>query len=156
MTPRMIRYHPNTLKSCFLIYPIKNLITTSDTANATTIPTTRITTSWEVIVAFIKNFAPFKRLAPNITGIARKNVYSAATVLEIPSNNAPTIVAPERDVPGKNRCDQLKHSYPECQFIINSDKGINLCLFSFVIILNHNKCYTKQDQHNCYCLVIVK
>ena len=38
--------------------------------------------------------------APNITGIARKNVNSAATYLEVPSNNAPMIVAPERDVPG--------------------------------------------------------
>ena len=76
-------------------------MTTRDTANATTIPTTRITPSCDVIVAFIKNFTPFKRLAPNMTGIARKNVYSAATVLDTPSNSAPTIVAPERDVPGK-------------------------------------------------------
>ena len=43
----------------------------------------------------------FNRLAPNIAGIARKNVNSAAAVLDTPNNNAPTIVAPEREVPGK-------------------------------------------------------
>ena len=46
------------------------------------------------------NLSILRRLAPNITGIAKKNVYSAATVLDIPINNAPIIVAPERDVPG--------------------------------------------------------
>ena len=46
------------------------------------------------------NFTTLRRLAPNITGIARKNVYSAATVLDTPMSNAPTMVAPERDVPG--------------------------------------------------------
>ena len=34
-------------------------------------------------------------------GIARKNVNSAATVLDTPISRAPTIVAPEREVPGK-------------------------------------------------------
>ena len=46
------------------------------------------------------NFNTFRRLAPNITGIARKKVNSAATVLDIPIIIAPRIVAPERDVPG--------------------------------------------------------
>ena len=35
-----------------------------------------------------------------MVGIARKKVYSAATVLEVPSRIPPMIVAPERDVPG--------------------------------------------------------
>ena len=36
-----------------------------------------------------------------MTGIARKKVNSAATVRDTPSISAPTIVAPEREVPGK-------------------------------------------------------
>ena len=47
------------------------------------------------------NFTIFKRLAPNITGMARKNVNSAATVRLTPIIRAPTMVAPEREVPGK-------------------------------------------------------
>ena len=46
------------------------------------------------------NFTSFNRLAPNITGIARKKVNSAATVLEMPIAIAPSMVAPEREVPG--------------------------------------------------------
>lgn len=42
----------------------------------------------------------FQQLAPNIAGIARKKVNSAAAVLETPSSSAPTMVAPEREVPG--------------------------------------------------------
>ena len=36
-----------------------------------------------------------------MTGIARKNVNSEATVLDTPISNAPTIVAPDLEVPGK-------------------------------------------------------
>ena len=82
------------------MYPIRNLITTKDTTNATTIPTIRIVHSIDVIELCIRNFTPLRRLAPNITGTARKKVYSAATVLEIPNTSAPTMVAPEREVPG--------------------------------------------------------
>ena len=46
------------------------------------------------------NFKSLSKLAPNITGIARKNVNSAATSLEVPSIIAPRIVAPDLDVPG--------------------------------------------------------
>ena len=35
-----------------------------------------------------------------MTGIARKNENSAARLLEHPINIAPSIVAPEREVPG--------------------------------------------------------
>ena len=44
-TPSIIRYHPNTLKSCFLIYPSNNLITNKETTNATSIPIRRTTNS---------------------------------------------------------------------------------------------------------------
>ena len=96
--PKTIRYQPKTLKSCFLIYPIRNLMTTTDTTNATTIPVKRIASS--IPVKLNPNLIIFKRLAPNITGIARKNVNSAAATLDTPINNAPIIVAPEREVPG--------------------------------------------------------
>ena len=69
-----------------------------DTTNATRIPTTRIITSLAVNAK--PNFTSFRRLAPNITGIARKNVNSAATVLEVPTKIPPIIVEPEREVPG--------------------------------------------------------
>ena len=70
----------------------------TDTIKDTAIPTTRITTSQEVKSS--PNFTIFSRLAPNITGIARKKVYSAASVLDAPSKIPPMIVAPEREVPG--------------------------------------------------------
>ena len=71
----------------------------TDTTNATIIPVKRMPNSYPLNAK--PNFSTFKRLAPNMTGIARKNVNSAATVLETPINNAPTMVAPERLVPGK-------------------------------------------------------
>ena len=46
------------------------------------------------------NFNIFSKLAPSITGIARKNVNSVATNLDAPNKIPPTIVAPEREVPG--------------------------------------------------------
>ena len=44
----------------------------------------------------------FRKLAPNITGMERKKEYSAAIGRAVPISIAPTIVAPERDVPGIN------------------------------------------------------
>lgn len=70
-----------------------------ETKKATIIPISKIINSW--LVKAIPNFTIFNNDAPNITGIAKKKVNSAATVLETPNNKAPTIVAPERDVPGK-------------------------------------------------------
>ena len=46
------------------------------------------------------NFTIFSSDAPNITGTARKNVYSAATSRDVPMRMPPRMVAPERDVPG--------------------------------------------------------
>ena len=53
-------------------------------------------------VKWSPNFTNFRKLAPNMTGIARKKVNSAATSLEIPINKAPIIVAPDLEVPGIN------------------------------------------------------
>ena len=78
---------------------MRNLITRIDTTKATIIPVSRIATS--IPVKWKPNCTIFSKLAPNITGIAKKNVNSAATVLDTPKSSAPTMVAPERDVPGK-------------------------------------------------------
>ena len=76
----------------------------TDTKNADNIPKIKIKNS--VIEKFNPTFNTYfknlKPLAPNITGIARKNEYSVATFLEAPNALAPIIVAPERDVPGIN------------------------------------------------------
>ena len=48
----------------------------------------------------IPNLSSFMKLAPNITGTARKKLNSAAATLETPINIAPSIVEPLRDVPG--------------------------------------------------------
>ena len=45
-------------------------------------------------------FTHFNSPQPNITGIARKNVNSAAAVLEQPHSMPPMMVDPDRDVPG--------------------------------------------------------
>ena len=78
--PSMIRYTPNALKSFFLIYPSKNLIAPIDTRNDITIPT--ISTINCVDVNARPNFTIFNKLAPNITGIPKKNENSAGYYIE--------------------------------------------------------------------------
>ena len=92
--------YKNTLKSCCLIYPIRNLIANIDTPNDTIHPSIRKPNS--AAENANPNFNSFRRLAPNITGIARKNVNSAAVSLDTPISSAPTIVAPDLEVPGIN------------------------------------------------------
>ena len=74
--PSTIRYHPNTLKSCFLIYPSKNLMANIDTINAVIIPNIRITISLEVKLN--PNPSNLIKLAPNMTGMDKKKLNSAA------------------------------------------------------------------------------
>ena len=69
-----------------------------DTTKATAIPTNRIT--YSNAVNETPNFTIRSKEAPNITGIPKTNVYSAAAFLPTPNSNAPRIVAPEREVPG--------------------------------------------------------
>ena len=73
-------------------------MTTTDTKKATTMATK--STANSVPVNARPNFTILSRLAPNITGMAKKKVNSAATGLAMPISRAPTMVAPERDVPG--------------------------------------------------------
>ena len=82
-----------------MIYPIKKRITKIETINATSIPTIKIKNS--INEKLNPKRTIFNKLAPNITGIAKKNVNSAATVLDTPIIKPPTMVAPERDVPGE-------------------------------------------------------
>jgi hypothetical protein len=96
--PKTIRYQPKALKSCFLIYPIRNLMVKMDTTKATIIPTASKMASAEV--KWKPNLTSFSALAPNITGTAKKKVYSAATVRDTPMRMAPKMVAPLREVPG--------------------------------------------------------
>lgn len=80
------------------MYDIKKRITKIDTTNATSIPIIRIKNSKKLNAK--PNFTSFKRLAPNITGIAKKKVNSAATARLTPINKPPIIVAPDLEVPG--------------------------------------------------------
>lgn len=81
------------------MYSTRNFIVNKDTINATNIPTNNTVSS--KLLNTIPNLISLSKLAPNITGMAKKNVNSAATSLDTPINKAPNIVAPERDVPGK-------------------------------------------------------
>ena len=70
-----------------------------ESTNATIIPIASNATSAELNPPLY--FRILIALPPNMAGTARKNVNSAAAVLEIPSIREPTMVEPERDVPGK-------------------------------------------------------
>ena len=54
------------------MYPIKNLIAKTDTANATNEPNNNVINS--ALVKTNPNLTIFNKLAPSITGIAKKNV----------------------------------------------------------------------------------
>ena len=73
----------------------------SDTMKATAEPTPRIANSEATKVPPpTKYFTRRSSDAPNMTGIARKNVNSAATGRAQPRARPPMIVEPEREVPG--------------------------------------------------------
>lgn len=72
-----------------------------ETINATMDPTNKMNVSSKVKeFPFIINLPIFKKLAPNITGIPKKNENSVATKREAPIRMAPRMVAPDREVPG--------------------------------------------------------
>ena len=83
------------------MYDTKNLIARIDTTKDTAQPISIIIISWLVNVnPSRKNLSNFIALAPNIAGIPKKKENSAATVRDVPSSDAPSIVEPLRDVPG--------------------------------------------------------
>ena len=67
--PSAMRYHPKITKLCFLINAIRKRTIKMDTAKDTKVPIMRIRNS--IPVKCNPNFRTFRRLAPNITGIAR-------------------------------------------------------------------------------------
>ena len=69
----------------------------SEDTNAVIVPIPRIISSVDVNAK--PNLRILSRLAPNMTGMARKNVNSAATVRDTPSSSAPTM-APLTDLWG--------------------------------------------------------
>lgn len=77
---------------------MRNLITATDTAKATIIPTASTIIS-EDVNALPKPMS-LSALMPNMTGTARKNVNSAAATLDTPIMSAPIMVEPLLEVPG--------------------------------------------------------
>ena len=73
-------------------------MTNNEVKKANNIPVINIAAS--IPVKLNENLINLSRLAPNITGMAKKKVNSAATVLDTPIIRAPSIVAPDLDVPG--------------------------------------------------------
>ena len=74
-----------------------------ETTKATIEPVNKIMISSDPnVFPLAKNLKIFKKLAPNITGIPKKNENSVATKREAPIKIAPKMVAPEREVPGIN------------------------------------------------------
>lgn len=71
----------------------------TETRKATIMPVHKIANS--APVKDKPNFSNFNKLAPNMTGIAKKKVNSAAIVRLTPIIKPPKIVAPLREVPGK-------------------------------------------------------
>ena len=91
-------------------------IESNETTKATAQPASRIT------VPFISNEPPLRknlttlsRLAPNITGMARKNVNLDATSRVQPKSKPPMMVEPEREVPGTSE-STWKHPMPSAVF----------------------------------------
>ena len=89
---------------------IKNLIISTLTINATKHPTPNIISSpaSNTNPTFNMYLSNFKSEAPTITGIAKKNVNSAATLLLSPAISPPIIVAPLLLVPGINDNEEYK------------------------------------------------
>ena len=77
---------------------MRNLMTSTDTKNATTQPIASVISS--TLVKLKPNLTILISDSPIITGTARKKVNSAAATRDTPMVSAPIIVEPEREVPG--------------------------------------------------------
>ena len=92
---------PKALKLCFFTKLIRNSITISDTTKETAIPIKSSTSSkGDAVNPARINLSTLSKDAPSITGIARKKENSADAVRDTPVSIPPSIVAPEREVPG--------------------------------------------------------
>ena len=124
-----------------------------DTTKDTTTPTIRMISSVELKAK--PNFTSFRRLAPNITGIARKKVNSAATVRDVPARIPPIMVEPERDVPGitESTWKQPMISAVLKEKLIQSGAGWSA---AFVVVLDNDKKNTINDQHDGNDHIVIK
>ena len=96
----------------------------SDTTKATTQPTPRMAISLVPNVPpLIKYLTSLSALAPNMTGMARKNVNLDATERVQPSSRPPMMVEPERDVPGISE-STWKQPIPSAVFQLRSSSVV--------------------------------
>ena len=103
--PSIMRYIPNGIKVCFFTKSVKSFTVITDTRNDTvkaTVSTViaKLGKAKELSRIKEKNSNIFSALAPKIIGIAAKKENSVASRRSVPRIRAPSIVAPERDVPG--------------------------------------------------------
>ena len=119
---------------------------TMDTRNATSMPVPRRISS--VPEKRKPYLTIFKRLAPAMTGIARIKVNLAATVRETPIISPPTIVAPEREVPGKIAAISWKRPMRKASGILEGEIPEPVDSGNFVLVngLNNNEGNTYDDQ----------
>lgn len=109
---------------------------TMETKKATRLPTNSITSSGPVNAN--PNLTNFNKLAPNITGMARKKVNSAAIFLDVPTSIAPSMVAPDLDVPGI-RANTWNRPMAKAILYVSSEKSFTkglLYRFLFSITIN--------------------
>ena len=99
---------------------MSHLMAISETTKATTQPTPRMAISLVPNVPpLTKYLTSLSALAPNITGMARKNVNLDATERVQPSSRPPIMVEPERDVPGISE-STWKQPIPNAVFQLRS------------------------------------
>ena len=122
--PRQMRYQPKGLKSCLRTKPVSQLMAARDTTKATTRPTPMMAhSSATMVLPASTNFTILSRLAPNMTGIARKNVKRVATERDVPRSRPPMMVEPEREVPGTSE-STWKQPMPSAVFHDRSSTSV--------------------------------
>ena len=96
----------------------------SETTKATMQPTPRMAISLvPKVPPLIKYLTSLSALAPNMTGMARKNVNLDATERVQPSSRPPMMVEPERDVPGISE-STWKQPIPSAVFQLRSSSVV--------------------------------
>ena len=114
-----------------------------ETANETTVPNKSRNTC--IPVKFNPNLISFKKLAPNIAGIARKNVNSAATPLDTPMRSAPHDRRSRTGCSGDQR-QCLKYADDQNRLYRKLRKFFHFRLLIFLIVLDYDKQNTVDDQ----------
>ena len=103
---------------------MSHLMAMSETTKATTQPTPKMAISLAPKVPpLMKYLTSLRALAPNMTGIARKNVNLDATERVQPNSRPPMMVEPERDVPGTSE-STWKQPMPNAVFQLRSSSVV--------------------------------